>query len=401
MKGLLKFLRVLLGLAVTAGVVFLIVYFVRHSKPVIYDLRAYLEYSVSGYDGEAVLEASLNKNNLAEDILPQLKKKDRTAYEDLSSAIDSGRSGDFIDQLYQMTVSKTENLENGDKVKVSFSYDNESLADYGIEFTGDEETIEIKDLKEIQPIDLFEDFTLDFSGISPYMSTDERVFRQVGDAYVVCTVSPSDHLKSGETVTATVDLEESELPEGTKPQKDSISVTVSEADSFVMESAELSDKDIKRIKKQCETVLKKENAFSDYDVYPEEDGSASFWIDKSSVSVKKIRFTGETVLYTDDGTLDGTAVIDEETPNLLALYYECDVKNDSEIDAYGGNQYHVYGVVLVSHMIRTLDGNLTFEIEARQPYENAYHLYASKETLQKNLNKYIRTFEGKLKEERN
>lgn len=333
MKGIVKFLRVLAGIAVTAGIIFVIVFFVRHSKPVIYDLRAYLDHSITGYDGEAVMEISVNKNGLAEDILPQLKKKDHDAYAALTEAINSGESGSFIDTLFDLSVSETEGLSNGDVVKVRFSYDNEELEHYGIAFTGETEEIPVENLEKIKELDLFADLKLDFAGISPYLTTDDRIFYESGDAYVVCSVTPSDHLKAGDQVTVTIDPQESELPEGTRAAKESQKVTVEGADSFVMHREELTDQDLERIRSQCEKALLESNAFSQTTVIPESEEEVQFNPEEAGMQVANLHFTDQTTLYADSGALDCTEVISQETPDLFALYYECDlVAKNSEAD---------------------------------------------------------------------
>lgn len=449
MKGIIKLLRVLAGIAVGAGIIFLIVFFVRHSKPVIYDLRAYLDHTVTGYDGEAVMEISVNKNGLAEDILPQLKKKDHDAYAALTEAINSGESGSFIDTLFDLSVSETEGLSNGDVVKVRFSYDNEELEHYGIAFTGETEEIPVENLEKIKELDLFADLKLDFTGISPYITTDERIFYESGEAYVVCSVTPSDHLKAGDQVTVTIDPEESELPEGTRAAKDSQKVTVEGADSFVMHRDDLTDQDLERIRSQGEKALLESDAFSQTTVIPESEEEVQFNPEEAGMQVANLHFTEQTTLYADSGALECTEVISQETPDLFALYYECDlvaetgaadsdesgdvieaveetetktaaaadeqtVSAASAVQGESGSAqetdpsgellasdqpviYHLYGVMFVGHMVRTAEGNLTFRIMNQPAYAPALHLYESQDMRAVAVNECIRSLPGTLK----
>ena len=389
MKGLLKLVRALAGIAAVAAVVFLIWYFVTHSKPVIYDLRAYVEHTVTGYNGEAVMDVSVNKNNLAEDILPQLKKKDREAYQELSDAINSGRSSDFIDNLFVMKVSDVDHLSNGDTVRVNFVYDNEFLASYGVEFTGDSVDIPVEGLKDIVKVDYLKDITLSYAGISPYLTTDERIFTQLDDAYVVCTVTPADHLKSGDKVTVSIDMEESEFPEGTRPLREEAEFVVDEADAFVMKLSDLQEEDLKRIKKQCK---------------------------KSLDEFSGVKVSDEMILFTDDGELDGTEVIGKTTPNLLAAVFTCDpppeasagpeegdevtdsgtVSENPDEEDTGAEDEKLYGVVLMENLTRTLDGNLTFQISSRNVAEDAFQLYSSEDDLKSALKKYVKNMKGAL-----
>ena len=431
MKGFVKFLRVLAGIAAAALIIFLIVFFIRHSKPVIYDLRAYLDYTISGYDGEAVMDITVNKNGLAEDILPQLKKKDHDAYAALTEAVNSGESGAFIDQLFDLSVSETEGLSNGDVVKVQFSYNNEELKHYGIAFTGDREEITVENLEEIRELDLFADLKLDFAGISPYITTDERVFYESGDAYVVCSVSPADHLKAGDQVTVTIDPVETELPEGTRAAKDSKQFTVEGTDTFIMRADELSGKDQERILSQCEKALQENDAFSGITVVPESEEEEQFNPEEAGLQAANIHFTDQNTFYADSGSLDCTEVISEKTPNLLALYYECDlVENpvqqtaaeETETSDPAGQaaeeqktedeskeqteellsseqpaQYHLYGVMFVGHMVRTAEDNLTFRMLNQTEYVPALHLYESQDMRAVAVNDCIKRLPGSLK----
>lgn len=438
MKGFVKFLRVLAGIAVTAGIVVLVVFFVRQSKPVIYDLRAYLEHSISGYDGEAVMNVSVDKNGLAEDILPQLKKKDHDAYKSLTEAIKSGQSGSFIDTLFEMTVSDTEALSNGDVVTVRFSYDNEAVAHYGIAFTGDTEEIKVENLEEIRNLDLFADLQLDFTGISPYLTTDERIFFESDDAYVVCTVSPADHLKAGDLVMVTMDPDESELPEGTRALETSRQIKVDQTDAFIMKPEELTEKDQKRIRSQCEKALQTDGAFSGRTVIPELEEEAQFKPEDAGLQVSHVQLMDNTSFYADDGTLGCTDVISQETPDLMAVYYECDIaeakepvpsaeekkqENEEEINAAeevkktdqadaeteenpvqkeddAENQkllYHVYGVVFVGHIMRTTEGNLTFRIMNQPEYAVSAELYENQNMLEEAVKNCVGSLPGNLR----
>ena len=113
---------------VIAGIVLIVaaaIYVI--TRPVTLDLKDYLQYEMEGFDGKASIYVSLDEDTLAEDMLHAAEKKGKSTQYVYYSLLD--------DMPVGIKASPNENLKNGDKVKVTYLFDDKKLKEkYGIKF---------------------------------------------------------------------------------------------------------------------------------------------------------------------------------------------------------------------------------------------------------------------------
>ena len=97
-------------------------------------------------------------------------------------------------------LSKYSELSNGDKITVTYKYDNEKAKKVGIKFKGKKEKITVKGLKKVKTVDIFKDLELKFEGTAPDLSTESEIIIEQDDASFWCTVSPCEDLDIGDEI---------------------------------------------------------------------------------------------------------------------------------------------------------------------------------------------------------
>ena len=99
-----------------------------------------------------------------------------------------------------LELDKTSGLTNGDKLRIRFSFDNETAKDYGVQIKLKQNTITVTELQEPIFLDLFAELKLVFTGCSPYAQVE--IENNINNPFI------QDHVRY--SLTNNYDLEEGE-----------------------------------------------------------------------------------------------------------------------------------------------------------------------------------------------
>lgn len=157
--------KAMIGGGIAIVVVLLIAIMAFANRKTKIDLRDYVDVEFSGEDGKgkayidwkdkkflkAVIEGLDMKKKDREDVWDALKDVDYDEVEEIFD--DNDLDWDDFQDMIEDVVSDAEldedkHLENGDKVKVKFEYDNKDAKKFGLKFKGKSMTFKVKGLDD-------------------------------------------------------------------------------------------------------------------------------------------------------------------------------------------------------------------------------------------------------------
>lgn len=203
-----------------------------------------------------------------------------------SEALSAIRGVFIIESAVKYEISPKENLSNGDEVTVTVNYDNESVEDYKIEFTGKEKKFIVKGLKEVEKIDLFKGVEVKFEGFAPYVKATLSTPNTNNVVHVNYSIDKRENLTVGDTVIVTAEYdEESLLQKGYMAEGNTKEFVLSECDRYVMKLADIPSETVDKMNKQFDDAFRAE--------------VANVWIHKDAV--ESIDFMGAYLLTEKQG----------------------------------------------------------------------------------------------------
>jgi len=206
------------------------------------DLNNYMGVSYQGYDGYGTAQCEFYYQDYQNSIEQALSESGILESDNLD-----GQQRVLIDQLFEMpftySIDKDACLHNGDKVSVAFNIKDTSFEDIGIKLKGDTKSYEVSGLDPTQEADPFEGFAIDYSGTAPYCTASWHG----GLRELTYTLSSTENLKLGDTITVTVDyLGNSDFSEFTQKTGLELSrteevFTVENVDTYCLSISDISD----------------------------------------------------------------------------------------------------------------------------------------------------------------
>ena len=180
------------------------------------NLNECVDVKISGIDekGKAEVEVDYDKmeNLLAKAMKIDLDEENIESFGDLGSAMDDLDTITEAEDCVEFQVEPSENLKNGDKVKVKVVIDEETAKDFKIKFKFDEIEKKVEGLQEAIKItqeELFKDIVVEFVGIAP---DAEIQIRNTSKDKVISKLSfradENSGLDKGDTVVVTADIPE-------------------------------------------------------------------------------------------------------------------------------------------------------------------------------------------------
>ena len=218
-------------LAIMAGIVVVVIIFIAyialHKKTI--NLRDYTNVVFEGYNGYGEAYIDFDDEKFAKDIMKAtgMKQKSLSDVNGLDDLVDGivqyGSQSSEIDEIdgaYEYDLEPSENLSNGDKVTVTYKYDNSAIAKYKIKFVGKSFEEEVSGLSEANEVDPFSEFHVSFDGISPHVSvegniaSDDEMYDNV--EYKIKQEEDLDYgeelnLKIGDTVTFVLEYDKEQI----------------------------------------------------------------------------------------------------------------------------------------------------------------------------------------------
>lgn len=268
-----KAIGILAGsIAAVVVVIFLIV--VLH-KPTI-DLADYTQITFTGAQGYGQAEVNFDYEQFEQDVIKVAKvdgkrvntiDPDSNFLEDESFLADlyGNSSGIYRFALYMYDVvdsGEFENngeLSNGDKVTYTYTFNNDTVKQYGFKLKGKEITEEVSGLEEAEAVNPFDGIDVTFSGISPNVTAEYTIKDNADPVYSAITYSfdKSNGLKSGDKVTVTAEADNSYLAEnyGMVLSETEKEYTVEGVQSYVTSADQVPADILANMQKQAEDCI--------------------------------------------------------------------------------------------------------------------------------------------------
>ncbi len=159
------------------------------------DVGQYIKIDLKGINGKATATVDFDFPALENDILTEDAD---VSY--ITKVI-------AFEESIKINAPVVENLSNGDVISISISWDSEKAKECNIDFNTDSFSYTVTDLSDGIPFNVFEDFELKYSGISPN-GTVEISHSSPMAAY---SLSAKNNLKNGDIITVTANVKESTL----------------------------------------------------------------------------------------------------------------------------------------------------------------------------------------------
>lgn len=226
------------------------------NRKTLLSLNDYVSIEYDGYDGYGTADVTFDWEALEKKLAEIYGKEDINDVKALSKAL----SLYTLENSIHYDLDKYDSLSNGDKITLTWSYDNELAEKYKLKFEGDKKTFSVSDLKEVKEIDPFKDLEVTFSGTSPYASVYWEITSEdeIYD-YISFDASKDDNLTDGETITITLDTYDSEeyfLSEyGCKFSQTSKEYTCENVDCYVMNAEDITEDLLETMKKQTKATI--------------------------------------------------------------------------------------------------------------------------------------------------
>ena len=226
------------------------------TKTYTYTAEQLCEVSVLGSNGDGI--ANINGNSEFEDqIVTDVLEKD-------ADDIKKARLMLALDLIKYTTESKIEGLSNGDKIEVKISYNTETedvLKEYGVKISNSKFIYEVSGLVEPQNIDLFENVSYEYEGISPKATININTDKcsDVVKNNVYFSADNSNNIKNGDIITITATYNKDSLrSEGYKVEADTAQITVSGLDEYINDISNYKLEEIdEELRGSAESVISK------------------------------------------------------------------------------------------------------------------------------------------------
>lgn len=224
------------------------------------NMKDYVSVNFSGLDekGRAVLVVDYDK--MTQD-LPQ--KKGNAKKDSLTAMLGDWATGlgqrALIESAVRCSLDNTDDLSNGDKVKVEIQVDQDQCKYLGIKVKDKPLTFKVEGLTEVEPFDAFADISVVFDGVSP-AATAKIVNNSTDEACMSYDYSldRSSGLANGDTVT--VSIEEYSIDDvgertGKVPAEMEKQFTVEGVAQYASQLSQLSDTALAAMQKEASDAL--------------------------------------------------------------------------------------------------------------------------------------------------
>lgn len=288
-------------------------------------------------------------------------------------------------------LDKEETLSNGDKVKLTITYNEDSAKEQKIKIKGDTtKEFEVAGLKEPITLDAFDPEVFDtdagikisYEGISSMASI--VIENGCGDGqaqrFVEYVPDKTYEISNGDTITITASLTEQAIKEGYVLKEEQTQITVEGLESYVLNLSELNEGDRNNVETKLNDLFK--DTTSDWISFLVEDQDISLSPD-SGCSYGDIKFLNEESKFYKDR-------------QILVIPFTVDIK-DAKFNWWGIDYYEeplvksfndVAGYFVIYNLKTTASG----EVSDEEMTSEISALYANKE----DMDREMRSFEWEI-----
>ena len=232
-----------------------------------FDVTEYFDAEFEGYDGYGKATVTLDEEKLLKRVAEAIdgsKSKAKSAFKKEGEKKYNPEES-FYDVI-TWEVDKTEELKNGDEIKVKIKVDEDAAKEIGIKIEDSEKTFKVEGLKELTEVDPFAKVEVTFEGNSPaisasYEDNGDDKFHE--DCYVYFSFDKSSGIKSEEKVVLNCSVdEETAMEAGYKLTQTSKEYTAPKTDSYVDSIDQISADTLTKLQGEAKKVV--EDYFEDY-----------------------------------------------------------------------------------------------------------------------------------------
>lgn len=261
-----------------------------------YNIREFINVSVTGLDGKGRVTCEVDREKLLEKIA-----------RDEKNAVVIFKYKKCIDTIKIIVEGNNGELKNGDRVNVAVSYDEELLKENKIEFEDNAFEIEIENLSEGKKIDIFEKIRVIVAGISPQAYANLQ--NDWDDEFlsgISFSLDKTNKIAKGDTitVTCTTALEEFEKY-GYIPEKMTKEYVVNKADSYIDSPEDIDGEVMKQIWEQIEISIGRETEDLSFRMLYKATGDEKYLYQYNRESVAGAYPDGVYYLKKKDDTVQG------------------------------------------------------------------------------------------------
>lgn len=312
-------------------------------------------YTTSNFDDHAIMDYILETSDKDDDV----------------SEFSNYMIVDWIISNVDAKMSKSENLKNGDKIKVTFEYPKDAKVK-GYRIKGNSMTVEVKGLEDYREIDtdeLFEGLEVTAEGCSPGLkvhlenTSKDSILSEVN--YVIKqedTAEQKYYYENGDVIEIGIGNFDFGAYKAVYVGEPTIKYEIKGYPEVLSSIENLSDEQINEIKGNIDTWMAEEC----------ESDNGSVWHDYEPVALKSLAFT------TDEGIVTNAA-------NTFFGIYECkDLQNDGKTCVFA-----------VFYCDVILD-NGTLDFSKVRTFTNKPEVLYSSESLVERHEKYLKTYDAQV-----
>lgn len=231
------------------------------SQPKKLNLNEYISVEFEGYNSIGTANINIDSDGIEAKLaeIMKLEPKDDSFIGELLSEEPYEEMQKILDceDLFEVSIDKSDALTNGDVVTLSFEIDNETAKEYNVRYVGKETEYVVEGLEDIEIIDAFADFTVEFQGISPqgefigiYNGSNEYLSSHDFE------VDSNYKLRNGDIVQVNIDVDEEYLAsQGYALKEISRSYTVEGLDEYILSYDSLSEDFLDYAKQEAQDVI--------------------------------------------------------------------------------------------------------------------------------------------------
>lgn len=251
-----------IGAAVLVALIALILV-VTHKHKI--NLADYTDVKFDGYDTCGKADIDFDYEKFFKELSKNAKKSKGTMSSSQKQAIKELFGSEIDDSYYDLykdldfKLSKKKNLKNGEKIELTFEFDNENAKKYGIKFIGEPKEFKVSGLKKIKEIDPFADAKISFSGTSPSAyaevsneSTEEAL------SFVHYKLNKSSGIAKGDKIIVQAEYNENDVLElyGVKFTTKTKEYTCDSVDAYALKVSEIPEQALNTMKQAAENEIK-------------------------------------------------------------------------------------------------------------------------------------------------
>ncbi|WP_029231083.1 zinc ribbon domain-containing protein [Butyrivibrio sp. VCB2006] len=208
------------------------------------DIKASTLYELDGYDGIGKLKASVDKETL------------KFAISEKNSSVSESTIRSFVNSI-KVVPEATENLSEGQKVKVKVLYDTNAAKACKVKLKDTEWDYKVSGLIPVTEINPFDYVTVEFKGISPCGTLSfDTSYVDGSFGSLSYEFDKMNHLANGDVVTikCTTDADRA-LKKGYKIVETTKQYTVDTLMEYITDPADLNDEILTKMKKEAEQII--------------------------------------------------------------------------------------------------------------------------------------------------